>query len=77
MTQMFNKDRFAFLVDEAQVLYKKSRDDSLDDFPEEERRKYHINGNRNDFEKLYFKRRDYLSATAVLALFDDSYIHEL
>ena len=74
---IYNKSDHSFLFKEAQALYEKSRDDNLEDFPLTEREKFHKNGNRQDFEKLYFKRRDYLSSTAILALFDEKYIPEL
>ena len=77
MKNKINKEDYPLLYDSAIKLYEKSRSDNLKDFPVSERRKYHINGNRNDFEKLYFGRRDYLSATAILALFDEKYIPEL
>ncbi len=77
MKNKIKKEDYTLLYKSALMLYKKSRTESLMDFPMSERRKYYINGNRNDFEKLYFGRRDYLSATAVLALFDESYINEL
>ena len=77
MNNKIKKEDYPLLYDSALKLYEKSRTDNLKDFPMSERRKYHINGNRNDFEKLYFTRRDYLSATAVLALFDEKYIPEL
>ena len=77
MESIIRKEDFSLLYESALKLYENSRTDNLRDFPKSERRKYHINGNRNDFEKLYFKRRDYLSATAILALFDEGYIPEL
>lgn len=73
----YNKNDYLFLIEKVKALYENSRDDNLEDFPISEREKFHKNGNRQDFEKLYFKRRDYLSAAAVLALFDKKYIHEV
>jgi len=78
MTAMkYNKKDYMLLIKEATALYEASRDDKLADFPMSEREKFHKNGNREDFEKLYFKRRDYLSSAAILALFDKTYIPEL
>ena len=77
MKNKIRKEDYPLLYDSALKLYKRSRSDNLKDFPMSERRKYHKNGNRNDFEKLYFGRRDYLSATAILALFEEKYIPEL
>lgn len=77
MKNRIKKEDYPLLYDCALKLYEKSRSDNLKNFPMSERRKYYINGNRNDFEKLYFNRRDYLSATAILALFDEEYIPEL
>ena len=78
MQNKITKEDYPFLYESAVKLYEKSRtDNSFDDFPMSERRKYYKNGDRNDFEKLYFGRRDYLSATAVLSLFDKGYINEL
>ena len=77
MSVNLNKDNYPYLLEKATALYKKSRSDSLDDFPKEIRDEFQKSGNRTNFEKLYFNRRDYLSATAILALFDDSYIAEL
>lgn len=77
MKNKFRIDEHRNLYNEALRLYKKSRTDNLEDFPMSERRKYYKNGNRNDFEKLYFGRRDYLSSVAILALFDEKYIPEL
>lgn len=74
---MKNKDNFEQLIKRARELYEKSRDADLEDFPLEERTRFYCDGNRSGFEKLYFKRRDYLSAVALLALFDDGYIGEL
>ncbi len=73
----YNKKDYMFLIKESTALYKASREDNLADFPISEREKFHKNGNREDFEKLYFKRRDYLSSAAILSLFDDSYVDEL
>ena len=77
MKHKFKIDEYYTLYNEAFRLYEKSRTDNLADFPMSERRKYYKNGNRNDFEKLYFGRRDYLSSVAILALFDEKYIPEL
>ncbi len=74
---IYNKTDYPVLFKLAQELYLKSCDDDLKDFPLSEREKFLKSGNRQDFEKLYFKRRDYLSATAILSLFDDSYISKL
>lgn len=71
------KEDYPLLYGEALSLYEKSRGDNLKPFPMSERKKYYKSGNRNDFEKLYFNRRDYLSATAILCLFDGKYIPEL
>ncbi|MBR5825646.1 MAG: heparinase II/III family protein [Clostridia bacterium] len=75
--ERIKKEEYPLLYNEALSLYEKSRADDLTPFPISERRKYYKNGNRNDFEKLYFRRRDYLSSTAILALFDEGYIPEL
>ena len=77
MKHKFEINEHRDIYDEALRLYKKSRTDNLADFPMSERRKYYKTGNRNDFEKLYFGRRDYLSSVAILALFDEKYIPEL
>ena len=74
---IYNKANYPFLYNTATALYEKSRNDNLRDFPLSVREEFHKTGIRQNFEKLYFKRRDYLSSTAVLALFDDSYINEL
>ena len=74
---IYNKANYPFLYNTATTLYEKSRNDNLRDFPLSVREEFHKTGIRQNFEKLYFKRRDYLSSTAVLALFDDSYINEL
>lgn len=71
------KDDNILLYNKAEDLYEKSRNDDFADFPDEIRKEFLLNGNRAAFEKLYFKRRDYMSATAILALFDDRYIDEL
>ena len=58
-------------------LYNQSSADNLLPFPTEERNKYYQTGNRQDFEKLYFRRRDFLSSCAFLALSDESFIPQL
>ena len=63
-----------FIRETALKLFSESSSDTLEPFPEEVRRKYFKNGNRSDFEKLYFRRRDYLSSCAVLCLYDESYL---
>ena len=74
---IYNKANYPFLYNTATTLYEKSRNDNLRDFPLSVREEFHKTGIRQNFEKLYFKRRDYLSSTAILALFDESYINEL
>lgn len=71
---MYNAEKFDYIFEKAKALYENSKDDTLKDFPAFERRKFYLNGNRNDFEKLYFKRRDLLSSVAILALRDEDYI---
>lgn len=61
----------------AKALYESSCGDDLKDFPEKVRNKYYITGDRNDFEKLYFRRRDFLSACAILSLNDEKYVEQL
>ncbi len=65
------------LKEQVKALYSTSSVDDLKDFPKGERDKYYKTGNRQDFEKLYFRRRDYLSSCAFLALTDNSYISQL
>ena len=77
MSQIYKQEDYPLLFAKAKELYEKSRNDNLEDFPDEIRNEFLLNGNRAEFEKLYFKRRDYLSATAILALFDNRYIAEL
>lgn len=74
---MLNEDKYSFLINKARLLYEKSKSDTLEAFPQEIRNEFYKNGNRSNFEKLYFCRRDYLSSVAVLALSDDTYIPEL
>ena len=71
------KEEHPLLYNEALSLYKKSNTDKLCAFPEEVRAEFLKSGSREGFEKLYFRRRDYLSATAALALYDEKYIREL
>ena len=66
-----------FVFDYARVLYKDSCIDDLKAFPKSIRNKYYITGDRNDFEKLYFRRRDFLSSCAILSLNDEKYISQL
>ncbi len=77
MNSYMDKEKNLFVAVQAEKLYRKSCNDTLKDFPPSERQKYYKNGNRNDFEKLYFNRRDYLSSCALLSLFDDRYIPTL
>lgn len=77
MLMKIRKEDYPLLYEKAFELYKKSKGDDLKDFPEEIRNEFLINGNRVNFEKLYFRRRDYLSSVAILTLFDDKYIYEL
>lgn len=59
------------------ALYNKSSGDDLSPFPKAVRDEYYKTGNRENFEKLYFRRRDFLSSCAFLALSDSSYIPQL
>ncbi len=65
------------LTEYVKILYNTSSCDDLKSFPKSERDKYYKTGNRQDFEKIYFKRRDFLSSCAFLALSDGSYIPQL
>lgn len=65
------------LIDYVKDLYNKSSCDDLKPFSTAVREEYYKTGNRENFEKLYFKRRDYLSSCAFLALNDDKYISQL
>ena len=77
MKETYSKEAFPLLYSEVVRLYEKSKADTLEAFPEEIRAEFLKSGSREGFEKLYFRRRDYLSATAMLALFDKEYIPEL
>ena len=68
------KEEHPLLYKEALSLYERSKADNLCAFPEDIRGEFLKNGSREGFEKLYFRRRDYLSATAILSLFDEEYI---
>lgn len=71
------KDGFEDFLNQVKGLYNKSFEKELNDFPKSERNKFYKTGDRNDFEKLYFRRRDFLSSCAVLALFNEKYITQL
>ena len=68
------KEEHPLLYKEALSLYERSKADNLCAFPEDIRGEFLKSGSREGFEKLYFRRRDYLSATAILSLFDEEYI---
>ncbi len=65
------------LTEQVNTLYNASSCDDLTDFPMSIRREYYITGNRQDFEKIYFRRRDFLSSCAFLALSDNAHISQL
>lgn len=65
------------LTEHVNDLYNISSCDDLTEFPMSIRREYYKTGNRQNFEKIYFRRRDFLSSCAFLALSDDTYISQL
>lgn len=65
------------LTEYAESLYNQSSAHKLSETFEKERAEYYKTGNRQNFEKLYFERRDLLSSCAFLGLSDDKYIPKL
>lgn len=77
MKSQIKKENFILLEEKVKALYKANLNSQLTDFPPEVRNLFYTTGNRSEFEKLYFGRRDFLSSCAVLALFDKKYIPQL
>lgn len=59
---------YAFLIDEIKKAYNLYCESTIEVLPYSKRRMFVVNGNRSEFENMYFSRRKYLYSAALLAL---------
>lgn len=73
-------NKYADLIDSVKKIYGQSKTQPVTVLPYSDRKQFKATGSRHEFEKAYFIRRQYLTATALLALLyseNGEYLNEL